>query len=352
MARLPLLEPQQASGQAALVYQAIKHQLTPNVPALFCAFGIAPDLLTAVWEDFRAVMATGELSRPVKELLALLISEDNDCAYCTDFHTVFLRAFGFDAEDSMDLTRQVQDEAPQIDLAPLVDYARRLSVEPARVAPEDYQALRSAGFNTQQLLEAVSVIGHTNFLNRVANSLDLKPENVPLFAESVPLIRRGAQAIAALRAKDELTPVYSEHPNTAYLITQKEATRLGVSADVFTAMAPQAGWLVAQEQLIVALRTVDGPPLEQRRALASLVARLLGMPLADEKADLPKPLAQLATDITLHASIVTDAQIEDLAQTYGGNVAALDVVSLAAWLNYILRMEQALAPHLSALNDA
>ena len=348
MARLPLLEPQLATGQAAQVYEDIRQQLTPAIPPLFSVLGIAPDLLAAVWEDFRTVMASGELSRPVKELLALVVSETNECAYGVDFHAIFLRALGFTAETVDDLTRQVQDETPEIDVTPLLDYARRLTLAPAQVAPEEYQNLRNAGLRTSQLLEAVAVIGHANFMNRAASALDLSAGNVPAFAENVPILRRSAQAIAALRAKGDLTPVHSEHPDTAYRVTEKEAQRLGVSAGVFTAMAPQAGWLEAQERLIVALRTVAGPPLEIRRALTAVVTHLLGLPLDGARPDLPRELVQVASDITLHAQFVTDAQIEALARAHGGDQAALGVIALVAWLNYVLRMEQALAPRLGA----
>lgn len=352
MPRLPVVDAQYADERVAAVYQAIKQQLMPSVPALFSAFGAVPELLEGVWEDFRTVMGTGSLARPIKELLARHVSEVNACGYCRDLHDLFLHALGFDAEATPDLAWQVQGEHAAFDLAPLMAYAEQLTTAPARVTPEDYQELRSTGLNTQQLLEAVSVIGHANFFSRVANALDLAHGGTRTIAGVLPLIRRSAQVIAASRVRDELTPVAGDHPNTAYMKTQKEASRLGVDGGVFTAMAPLTGWLEAQEMLIVALRTVDGPPLEQRRALVDVVARLLGLPRSEAKPDLPKTLLDLASDVTLHPRFITDEQIGVLVEFCGSNEAVLGVITLVAWLNDILRMEQALSPRLSAAREA
>lgn len=350
MARLPLVDSQHASEQTASVYRAIKEQLTPSIPQLFLVFGAVPGLLSAVWDDFRAAMGTGALSKAVKEVIALAVSDANGSAHPADFYTVLLQAHGFNAEDVDGLTQQVQEQNPLIDLNALLGYARRLTTAPADVTPDDYQALRSAGLDTAQLLEIVAVIGQADFFGRMASSLDLRPEGLPALAENVALIRRSAQAIAAARIRDELTPVSSEHPMTVYRVTQKEASRLALGPEVFSAMAPKAGWVAAQERLMVALRATEGPPHETRRALSTVVARLLGLPSNSAKPDLPRLLAQLATDITLHPKFVEGAQIDELVEIYDSPAAALGFVALVGWLNYILRVEQAVAPRLGAVH--
>jgi len=59
----------------------------------------------------------------------------------------------------------------------LCDYAVKLTRTPGAMEKEDVQRLRSVGLDDRQITIAVQVIGYFNYINRVADGLDVESEN-------------------------------------------------------------------------------------------------------------------------------------------------------------------------------
>ncbi len=58
----------------------------------------------------------------------------------------------------------------------LLDHAVKLTKQPSGVGRDDLDALRSLGFNDEQLVDAVHCIAYFNFINRVLDGLGVDPE--------------------------------------------------------------------------------------------------------------------------------------------------------------------------------
>jgi alkylhydroperoxidase family enzyme len=58
-----------------------------RVPNLFRAYARHPPLLEANWNKVKHVLLKGRLARFTKEIIALLVSHDNGCAYCVAAHS-------------------------------------------------------------------------------------------------------------------------------------------------------------------------------------------------------------------------------------------------------------------------
>ena len=58
----------------------------------------------------------------------------------------------------------------------LLDFAVKLTKQPADVQRHDLDALRVHGFTDEQLVDAVHCIGYFNFINRVLDGLGVDPE--------------------------------------------------------------------------------------------------------------------------------------------------------------------------------
>ena len=56
----------------------------------------------------------------------------------------------------------------------LCDYAVKLTLAPGAMAEEDVLRLRSVGLNDPEITVAVQVIGYFNYINRVADGLDVE----------------------------------------------------------------------------------------------------------------------------------------------------------------------------------
>ena len=64
---------------------------------------------------------------------------------------------------------------PAADVA-MLDFAVKLTREPAAMTREDVEALRSHGFDDDAVQEIVQITGLFNYYNRVADGLGIDPE--------------------------------------------------------------------------------------------------------------------------------------------------------------------------------
>lgn len=58
----------------------------------------------------------------------------------------------------------------------LCTYAEKLTLTPSQVTEADIIALREEGFDDQAIHDATQVIGYFNYINRVADGLDVEKE--------------------------------------------------------------------------------------------------------------------------------------------------------------------------------
>jgi uncharacterized peroxidase-related enzyme len=74
----------------------------------------------------------------------------------------------------IDYTRAPLDAAT----CAVLNYAAKLTRQPASVAPADIEHLRSVGLSDQAIHDAAQVTAYFNYINRVADGLgvDLEPE--------------------------------------------------------------------------------------------------------------------------------------------------------------------------------
>ena len=70
------------------------------------------------------------------------------------------------------------DPAPALDETQrvLLNYARKITLEPAACSKEDIDALRAAGADDVMIHATVQVAAYFNYINRVADALGVEPE--------------------------------------------------------------------------------------------------------------------------------------------------------------------------------
>ena len=59
----------------------------------------------------------------------------------------------------------------------LCEYAAKLTHTSAKMLPADLDALRTAGLDDRAIHDATQVIAYFNYINRVADSLGVEPED-------------------------------------------------------------------------------------------------------------------------------------------------------------------------------
>lgn len=104
-ATVKLVEETEATGSVAAVFADIKAtKRIDAVPNFWRALATSPPLLEATWSRLKALMhpetegRAGRLDPLTREIIALVVSATNGCAYCVNSHTAAVRKLGLDVE--------------------------------------------------------------------------------------------------------------------------------------------------------------------------------------------------------------------------------------------------------------
>lgn len=80
------------------MYQQISQDLLAGMteaPEPFTIHSIAPDILAGCWMIFRETLLAGRVHHGLKQTLATVVSQANDCPWCVDAHEIVMQAAGY-----------------------------------------------------------------------------------------------------------------------------------------------------------------------------------------------------------------------------------------------------------------
>lgn len=80
--RIRLVQESEASGETKALYDDIRSFFGfPMVPDVMKLVSTRPDFLRVMFEGYKAMFGGGHLPRPVKEMIATVVSKTNSCSY-------------------------------------------------------------------------------------------------------------------------------------------------------------------------------------------------------------------------------------------------------------------------------
>lgn len=136
-----------------------------------------PPAMDAFMHFFDRVMHDGSVDRQIKELIAVVVSVENNCDYCTTSHSATLTDV---LEAPAGLVDAVQagnyGDLPQPERAAAA-LASKATRDPHRVMEEDLGLLREQGFDDQQLVELLGVVCLFQAANTYVDTLTLLPSD-------------------------------------------------------------------------------------------------------------------------------------------------------------------------------
>jgi uncharacterized peroxidase-related enzyme len=143
---------------------------------LTLAGSLHPPLVAARLDLYAATeKCPSNLTAHQRNLISYVTSALNKTPYCMSQVTIKLRQTGLDdgaivalGEDPVAFATSL----PPADAA-VVRYAAKLTVDPGSVDEADIAALREAGFNDLDIVDANAQCAHLNYVNRVANGLGI-----------------------------------------------------------------------------------------------------------------------------------------------------------------------------------
>ena len=169
MARISLIQPEQASPEVKEIYDKLLRGKVGNVQK---AMAHRPEVLRNFLAFYSSVGRS--LDRKLYELIYIRVSMINNCHYCLQHHIASSKRVGLTAEDwnalkEGEYTRFGEKE--QNGLA----YAEKLTRTSSKITDSDVAALKKH-FSDAEIVDLHLLVGLTNLTNRFTDPLGLELE--------------------------------------------------------------------------------------------------------------------------------------------------------------------------------
>lgn len=169
MTRLPIQSVETVTGTTKQMLETLQQGLG-MVPNMAGAMANAPAVL-ASWVRFNAALNSGDLPAKIRERVALLTAETNQCAYCLSAHTALGERAGL-TPAQIDAARD--GEATDVQASAALAFAQRVLVTGGGVQASDIERVREAGFSDAQIAEIVGVVALNLFTNLFNRAFDVE----------------------------------------------------------------------------------------------------------------------------------------------------------------------------------
>ena len=146
------------------------------VPNVLRLYALRPSHLLA-WNAWYEEAMKGEsgLTRAEREMIAVVVSVANDCAYCIAAHSAALRKLTKDPALADAIAADHAAAAVEPRVKAMLDFAVKLTLRPREMAEADVVALRQAGWSDEDVMDMAEVTGLFNMSNRMASGLGWAP---------------------------------------------------------------------------------------------------------------------------------------------------------------------------------
>lgn len=159
MARLRSIEPSEAEGRAKELFSGPLKSMQINI---FKGMVNSPAAVEA-YLGMAGALAKASLSAAEREMIALAISEANQCAYCLAAHTAIGKGAGLSDASVLESRRGHLPADARADA--IVKFALKVHEKRGFVSDGDLADFRSAGFGDGHIAEVVAVYAQTVFTN-------------------------------------------------------------------------------------------------------------------------------------------------------------------------------------------
>jgi uncharacterized peroxidase-related enzyme len=169
MARIALIEPDQASPEVKEIYEKTLKGKPGNIQK---ALAHRPDMLKNFLPFYASVGRS--LDRKLYELIYIRVSMINQCRYCLQHHLASSKRVGLGADDWAALKQDDYSRFSEKEQA-AVRYAEKLTKSPHDANDADFATLKKY-FNDSEIVDIHMLAALANLTNRVTDPLGLEVE--------------------------------------------------------------------------------------------------------------------------------------------------------------------------------
>ena len=180
MARIKVVGHDQSEGKLKEVYDDLV-RTRGKLAEVHTIQSLRPASIVKHMELYMEIMFTkSDLSRAEREMIAVVVSANNNCEYCQIHHVEALNHYWRDEKKTnqlkVDYTKVKFSEREKA----LCKYAEIVTVDTLKVKNENVTSLlRDVGISDSGILDASLVVSYFNFVNRMVLSLGVSIEDAP-----------------------------------------------------------------------------------------------------------------------------------------------------------------------------
>ena len=121
------------------------------------------------------LLKEGALTRQQREYVFLVCSAAKS-TYCVTAHCEIVRMLGIEGPEPEQIALDYKAANIPIVLKALLNFAAKLNNQPTKISKSDVDALHTYGYNDEQILETVLMVGLAKFANFVSFGLGTAPD--------------------------------------------------------------------------------------------------------------------------------------------------------------------------------
>ena len=177
MPRIKVIEHEQSEGILKDIYDDLVNK-RGKLAEVHKIQSLRPKSIVKHMELYLEIMfSKSDLSRATREMIAVVVSKNNNCNYCQTHHSEALNNYW---KNDKKITL-LQDDFNKLNLSEkenaLCNYARLLTISPVQTKEVDQTILlKNVGLSDAAILDATLVISYFNFVNRIVLSLGVDIE--------------------------------------------------------------------------------------------------------------------------------------------------------------------------------
>lgn len=168
MPRIHSVNKENADAATAELLGSVQKRLG-RVPNLIATMANSP-VVAKAYLGFSQSLSGGRLPARLREQIALVVGETNDCGYCVAAHTALGKGAGLTEAETCDARRdQAKDDKERAAL----NLARKIVNDRGDVSDDDVQQAREVGYTDGEIAEIVANVAlniFTNYFNHVAGT--------------------------------------------------------------------------------------------------------------------------------------------------------------------------------------
>jgi uncharacterized peroxidase-related enzyme len=173
MAYINVIQHDESEGQLKEIYDNLV-KTRGKLADVHMIQSLNPESIVNHMDLYMTIMfGKSPLKRVQREMMAVVVSRNNNCDYCQLHHAAAVNHYWKDEAK----TEQLKTDYTVLDLSEkdtaLCDFAKELTINPNHDNKSSIDRLKEVGLDDRSILDATLVVSYFNFVNRIVLGLGL-----------------------------------------------------------------------------------------------------------------------------------------------------------------------------------